>query len=290
MEDPGFFPIRKLAIVGLGLIGGSLAIDLRRLGLAAEILGYDSNPEHCKRAKELHLADHCNSVPDETLRDADWIVFAVPVQSTEKALDQFRPFLKPDILITDTGSVKAPLQEIMLRSENAGYSFVGGHPIAGGERFGPEAAIESLFAGKRFVLTPNEQTRKAPLEAVRRLWTEIGCEVIEMDAHLHDRIFASVSHLPHLLAYATIQAIADSDSPEALEHSGAGLKDFSRIASSSPEMWADIFLQNQQPLLQRVEALSACIHQIGEAIRQNDKQRLVELLAQAKASKDRWVQ
>ena len=111
-----------------------------------------------------------------------------------------------------------------------------------------------------------------------------------MDAHLHDRIFASVSHLPHLLAYATIQAIADSDSPEALEHSGAGLKDFSRIASSSPEMWADIFLQNQQPLLQRVEALSACIRQIGEAIRQNDKQRLVELLAQAKASKDRWVQ
>ena len=102
MEDPGFFPIRKLAIVGLGLIGGSLAIDLRRLGLAAEILGYDSNPEHCTKAKELHLADHCNSVPDETLRDADWIVFAVPVQSTEKALDQFRPFLKPDILITDT--------------------------------------------------------------------------------------------------------------------------------------------------------------------------------------------
>ncbi len=253
MEDPGFFPIRKLAIVGLGLIGGSLAIDLRRLGLAAEILGYDSNPEHCTKAKELQLADHCNSVPDETLRDADWIVFAVPVQSTEKALDQFRPFLKR-------------------------------------ERFGPEAAVESLFAGKRFVLTPNEQTRKAPLEAVRRLWTEIGCEVIEMDAHLHDRIFASVSHLPHLLAYATIQAIADSDSPEALEHSGAGLKDFSRIASSSPEMWADIFLQNQQPLLQRVEALSTCIHQIGEAIRQNDKQRLVELLAQAKASKDRWVQ
>ena len=169
MEDPGFFPIRKLAIVGLGLIGGSLAIDLRRLGLAAEILGYDSNPEHCTKAKELHLADHCNSVPDETLRDADWIVFAVPVQSTEKALEQFRPFLKPDILITDTGSVKAPLQEIMLRLENAGYAFVGGHPIAGGERFGPEAAIESLFAGKRFVLTPNEQTRKAPLEAVRKI-------------------------------------------------------------------------------------------------------------------------
>ena len=97
MEEPGFFPIRKLAIVGLGLIGGSLAIDLRRLGLAAEILGYDSNPEHCTKAKELHLADHCNSVPDETLRDADWIVFAVPVQSTEKALEQFRPFLKPDL-------------------------------------------------------------------------------------------------------------------------------------------------------------------------------------------------
>ena len=289
MEEPGFFPIRKLAIVGLGLIGGSLAIDLRRLGLAAEILGYDSNPEHCTKAKVLHLVDHCNHVPDETFRDADWIVFAVPVQSTEKALDQFRPFLKPDILITDTGSVKAPLLEIMLHAENTGFAFVGGHPIAGGERFGPEAAVSSLFEGKRFVLTPDQQSRREPLGAVRRLWTEIGSEVIEMDADLHDRIFASVSHLPHLLAYATIQAIADSDSPEALEHSGAGLKGFSRIASSSPEMWADIFLQNQQPLLQRVDAFSSCISEIREAIVTNDRKRLIELLAQAKAAKDRWV-
>jgi prephenate dehydrogenase len=110
-----------------------------------------------------------------------------------------------------------------------------------------------------------------------------------MDGDLHDRIFASVSHLPHLLAYATIQAIADSDSPEALEHSGAGLKGFSRIASSSPEMWADIFLQNQQPLLQRVDAFSSCISEIREAIVTNDRERLIELLAQAKAAKDRWV-
>ncbi len=289
MEEPGFFPIRKLAIVGLGLIGGSLAIDLRRLGLASKILGYDSNPQHCRKALDLQLVDSCSTMPDDLLLEADWLVLAVPVQSIEHVLDQFRPFLKPDVLITDTGSVKAPLLKIMLRPENSGFAFVGGHPIAGGERFGPEAAVSSLFEGKRFVLTPDQQTLRETLEAVRRLWTKIGSEVIEMDGDLHDRIFASVSHLPHLLAYATIQAIADSDSPEALEHSGAGLKGFSRIASSSPEMWADIFLQNQQPLLQRVDAFSSCISEIREAIVTNDRERLIELLAQAKAAKDRWV-
>ena len=289
MEEPGVFPIRKLAIVGLGLIGGSLAVDIRRLGLATEIIGYDSNPENCSKALELKLVDHCSHVPDNQLSDASWLVLSVPVKSTESVLDLFRPFLHPDVLITDTGSVKAPLLETMKRPENADFTFVGGHPIAGGERFGPQAAVSSLFAGKRFVLTPDEKTRKDSLEAVKKLWTEIGSEVIEMDADLHDRIFASVSHLPHLLAYATIQAIADSDSPEALEHSGAGLKDFSRIASSSPEMWADIFLQNQHALLHRVDAFSACIGQLREAIINNDKNRLVELLAQAKASKDRWV-
>ena len=218
MEDPGFFPIRKLAIVGLGLIGGSLAIDLRRLGLAAEILGYDSNPEHCTKAKELHLADHCNSVPDETLRDADWIMFAVPVQSTEKALEQFRPFLKPDILITDTGSVKAPLQEIMLRSENAGYAFVGGHPIAGGERFGPEAAIEA--SDLRSCLTEHGIVRRQAeiTEQMQHLTTPDGVTSHECD---HPRGKAAeyalqIQHiqprqavLSHVAAIATHALIAD---------------------------------------------------------------------------------
>ena len=108
MEEPGLFPIRKLAIVGLGLIGGSLAIDLRRLGLASKILGYDSNPQHCRKALDLQLVDHCSTMPDDLLLEADWLVLAVPVQSIEHVLDQFRPFLKPDVLITDTGSVKAP--------------------------------------------------------------------------------------------------------------------------------------------------------------------------------------
>ena len=289
MEEPGFFPIRNLSIVGLGLIGGSLAIDLRRLELTTRITGYDSDPAHCEKARSLKLADEVRSVPDEILADADWLVLSVPVQAAESVLEQCRPFLKPEILITDTGSVKKPLLEVMRRKENREFAFVGGHPIAGSERFGPEAAQESLFAGKQFMITPDERTKPEHIEAVSRLWTRLGSKVIEMDAERHDRIFASVSHLPHLLAYASIQAIADSDSPEALGHSGAGLKDFSRIASSSPDMWADIFLQNQENLLLRIDALSDRISKLREAITLNDHEGLVRLLSEAKDSKDRWV-
>ena len=139
------------------------------------------------------------------------------------------------------------------------------------------------------MITPDERTKPEHIEAVSCLWSRLGSRVIKMDAEHHDRIFASVSHLPHLLAYASIQAIADSDSPEALGHSGAGLKDFSRIASSSPDMWADIFLQNQENLLLRIDALSDRISNLREAITLNDREGLVRLLSEAKDSKDRWV-
>ncbi len=289
MDETDFFPIKTLAIVGIGLIGGSLALAVRREGLANWILGYDANPHHCELARSSRLTDHVNSVPDSCLREADWLVLAVPVKANEAVLKQYLPLISGKPLVTDTGSVKAPLLRLMRNSDYLHLPFVGGHPIAGSERFGPEAAQPGLFSGKRFIITPEERTPAGVLRAVKKFWTRLGSEVLEMDADVHDRVFASVSHLPHLLAYATIQTIADSDNPEALGHSGAGLKDFSRIASSSPEMWADIFLENQSNLLERVRTLTCRLGDLEDAVKNRDRERLIELLARAKSERDRWV-
>ena len=216
-------------------------------------------------------------------------MLSVPVKSLASVLDQLKPFLKAETIVTDAGSVKTPLVQLMSQSENSNIRFVGGHPIAGSEQFGPQAAMDSLFQGKRFILTPDKNTQADVQQRVGSLWRAMGAEVLEMDSELHDKIFASVSHLPHLLAYASIQAIADSDKPEALGHSGAGLKGFARIASSSPEMWADIFLENEIHLLPRVQTFLDVMENLQRAIQEQDRDGLIDLLAKAKMAKDEWM-
>jgi len=288
MSAPGFRQFDTLAVVSLGLIGGSFATDVRRLGLAKRILGYDNNPEYIAEISSRNLVDYLAEVPDAKLAEAQLVMLAVPVKAFAEVLSNIRPHLSASVILTDTGSVKSPLQQ-MMRAEYAGISFVGGHPIAGSENFGPLAARENLFAGKRCILTPETDTDRDVVRTVCDMWKSMGSMVSEMDAENHDQMFASVSHLPHLLAYASIQAIADSSTPEALSHSGAGLKDFSRIASSSPEMWADIFLENQENLLSRMNTFKDVVVKLEEAIKRNDKEKLIELLAQAKTERDRWM-
>ena len=288
MSTPGFRLFDTVAVVGLGLIGGSFAMDVRRLGLAKRILGYDNNSEYRAEISSRNLVDYLADAPDEKLAEAQLVMLAVPVKAFAEVLSNIRPHLSASVILTDTGSVKSPLLQ-MMRAEYAGISFVGGHPIAGSENFGPRAARENLFSGKRCILTPEMDTDRDVVRTVCEMWESIGSMVSEMDAEDHDQMFASVSHLPHLLAYASIQAIADSSTPEALSHSGAGLKDFSRIASSSPEMWADIFLENQENLLSRMNTFKDVVAKLEDAIKSNDKGKLIELLAQAKTERDRWM-
>lgn len=289
MAEAGFRPFRTLAVVGLGLIGGSFALDVKRLGLAQKIIGYDQNPDHCAQALELGLVDTASPDLDESLRTAELVLLAVPVRALPNVAAQLLPFWNPKAILTDTGSVKSPLLKAMRNAKFSEVCFVGGHPIAGGERFGPEAAIPELFCGKRFILTPEAQTKSVVADRVRNLWTALGAEVLEMAASAHDQIFAAVSHLPHLLAYASIDAIVRSDHPEALAYSGGGLKDFSRIASSSPEMWADIFLDNPTLLLDRVRVFRATLDTLTAAIISGDRDRILKLLKNAKESRDRWM-
>ena len=289
MSASGVQPFEAIAIVGLGLVGGSVARDVRRLGLARQILGYDNNEEYHKEIKSGELVDYLSDAPDKKLAQAELVLLAVPVKAFKEVLPAILPNISSTAIITDTGSVKSPLLNMMCATEYEEIRFVGGHPIAGSEHFGPGAAQQNLFSGKRCILTPGEKTDKDWIRVVRRLWESLGAKVSEMDAESHDQMFASVSHLPHLLAYACIQAIANTETQEAFGHSGAGLKDFSRIASSSPQMWADIFLENQDNLLPRVAAFNEVLSALEETIKKNDKKNLVELLALSKNVRDRWM-
>lgn len=281
--------LETIAVIGIGLIGGSFALDVQRKKLAKNILGYDHSQENCRTALKQGIVHHSFDQYGDSLKQADLVLLAVPVQSFSSVLSQIIPFLRSGTIITDVGSVKRPLLKLMKQPQYRSLRFVGGHPIAGSEKNGPASSHGSLFEGKKFILTPDETTDRQALAKVRHIWEQIGSRIIEMDPKSHDKIFAWVSHLPHLLAYASIKAISDSDTPEILNYSGAGLKDFSRIASSSPEMWADIFLENQQYLLPTLQSFNDTIQQLQHLIKVQDRQKLLSLLENAKSARDQWV-
>ena len=279
----------QIAVVGLGLIGGSLALDLRRLHLCDRILGYDLRPHHCEEARYRNLADHIATVPDAELQQADLVILATPVRSFPKVLRSVLPHLAPMALLSDVGSVKLPLLQEVQQFPEIETRFVGGHPIAGGEQFGPTSARTHLFENRRFILTPTERTSASVTAQLRQLWVALGSQVHEMNAVQHDQVFAAVSHLPHLIAYASIQAIIGSDQEEVLQYSGAGLKDFSRIASSSPEMWTDIFLDNRQQLLPRLAHLQQRLEELSRLLQSENRDALHQFLQQAKIARDQWI-
>ncbi len=289
MAEGDFFPIRTLVVAGLGLIGGSFAVAARSAGIAQRLVGFDHSASHRQEALELGLVDATLADWKDLPAETDLLLLAVPVGALPAVIADLQPHLPPHTILTDAGSVKSPLVSLMSTPAYRSIRFVAGHPIAGGERFGPQAAKPGLFQGKRFILTPTAETDPEALALVRAIWTRFGSEVREMEAQMHDEIFAAVSHLPHLLAYASIQAIVTSDHSEALEHSGAGLKDFSRIASSSPEMWADIFMENKESLLKRVTVFRETLDALEQAIAHEDGPALRDLLWQAKQDRDRWM-
>jgi len=289
MPVSGFIPFRTLAVIGLGLIGGSFAMDIRRLGLAERVIGYENNSEYRKLILTQNFVDYLGDKPDKELSKAELILLAVPVKAFEGIIPKIIPYISKSVIITDVGSVKLPLIKLMTKPDYNNIRFVGGHPITGSEFFGPSAAKEKLFAGKRIILTPEVNSNPDVVGRVSNMWKSIGAIVTEMEAESHDELLASVSHLPHLLAYASIQAISNYESPDVLGHSGAGLKDFSRIASSSPAMWADIFIENQKNLIQRISIFKEILNELEDSILKNDKEKLIEILEKAKTERDRWM-
>jgi prephenate dehydrogenase len=272
---------KRIAVVGVGLIGGSLAHACRGR-LAGRVVGLDADRTHLDHAMALGLVDEVGDLPTG-VAGADLVVVAVPVGAITDVVRAVAPHLAPDCIVTDVGSVKGELVAEVEREMPPGRVYVPGHPIAGTERSGPEAASAGLFRGTLCILTPTSRTPEAAVKAVTRLWEGVGAHVGLMDPLRHDRIFALVSHLPHVVAYALIGTIPNQEErgEDFLRFSAGGLRDFTRIAASHPVMWRDILIRNRGEVLESIAQFRKVLERIEAMIRTRDAAGLTEEFTRA---------
>ncbi len=284
--------INKLTIIGVGLIGGSLARAARRAGICGEIVGCGRSRENLQQALELGVIDRMEQDPAHAVQGADLVVVAVPLGAMESVLAQIAPHLAADAVVTDVGSAKASVAAAARRALGAHVSrFVPGHPIAGTEQSGVGASFAELFEGRCVILTPLPESEAQALERVRALWRSSGARVVEMDIAHHDEVLAATSHLPHLLAYALVDTLARmDDSEEIFRYAAGGFRDFTRIASSDPVMWRDICLANREAIVHMLERFAKDLEALTESVRQGDGEQLLALFRRAKAVRDRRVE
>ena len=281
--------IDRLAIIGVGLIGGSFALALKQAGAVREVLGVGRDPARLTVARELELIDGVADYAEAG--QADCILLALPVGETEAVLRQLAPHLKPGAVVTDAGSTKVNVIAAARATLGARFSdFVPGHPIAGSEQSGPGAARADLFQGKKVVLTPQIDIHADALATVRALWEAAGAQVETLDADLHDRVFAAVSHLPHLAAFALVDALAQrADGDTYFRFAASGFRDFTRIAGSNPEMWRDIALANREAVLVELDAYLAALQSLRTAISAEDAAALLAVFSRARATREHWL-
>ncbi len=283
--------INRLALIGVGLIGGSLARALRDAGHVREVVGYGRGLANLQRAVELGVADRVETSLSAAVRDADMVVLATPVGSMAEILGAIATYLAKDAVVTDVGSVKGTIATAARTELGERLSgFVPGHPIAGTERTGVEASYSRLFVGRRGVLTPLPETSVEALTRVRAMWQAAGAEVVSMSVEHHDAVLAATSHLPHLLAYALVDMLARlDDSREIFAHAAGGFRDFTRIASSDPVMWRDISLANREAIVNMLKQYRSGLDGLIKAVTAGDGTKLQNLFARAKAARDALV-
>lgn len=282
--------IDKLALVGTGLIGGSFALALKQAGAVREVLGVGRSPARLIIARELGLIDR--AVDWAEAGQADCILLAMPVGETGTVLKKLAPHLKSGAIVTDAGSTKADVVEAARAVLGPRFAdFVPGHPIAGSEQSGPAAARADLYQGKRVVLTPQAETRADASATVRALWQAVGAQVETLDAAQHDRIFAAVSHLPHLAAFALVDDLAQrADGDTFFRFAAGGFRDFTRIAGSSPEMWRDIALANRDALVTELDAYLDALQSLRQAIDAGDADALLKIFSRARVAREHWIE
>ena len=280
--------IRRLCIIGTGLIGGSLARDLRRLGAVGEVVGSSRHAANLERAVELGIIDRFDTDPGCAAAGADMVVVAVPLGATGMVLERIRDVVDDDAVITDVGSAKGSVIEAARASLGVRLSrFVPGHPVAGTEHHGVDASVERLFERRRVILTPTGETDATALERVSAMWEVVGAEVMTMDVTHHDEVLAATSHLPHMLAYALVDTLGSmKDRTEIFGYSAGGLHDFTRVASSDPQMWHDICLTNREALTDAIERFRSKLDRITDAIRRGDGEYVRSVFVRAKAIRD----
>jgi prephenate dehydrogenase len=282
---------RKVALIGVGLIGGSFAMALRRAGAAVSIVGVDRDAQALERAAALGVIDTAAESASDAARGAELVVVAVPVRAVGGVLHDVGLALDAGAVVTDVGSTKSDIVDTA-RAELRGLfpRFVPGHPIAGRESSGVEAAAADLFKAARVVLTPVAETAPDAVDAVRAAWETAGARVSLLSAQDHDRIFAAVSHLPHLLSFALVSEVAGRENAaELFGFAAGGFRDFTRIAGSSPEMWRDIALQNREALLEEIDRYGARLAVFRELIDKGDGPGLQRLMAEARSARHAWA-
>ncbi len=281
--------VDKLAIVGTGLIGGSFALALKKADAVREVLGVGRNPARLTVARELGLIDR--AVDWIEAGQSDCILLALPVGETEAVLKQLAPHLKAGAIVTDAGSTKVNVVAAARSALGDRFAdFVPGHPIAGSEQSGPGAARADLYQGRKVVLTPQADTRSDAVATVTALWQAVGAQVETLDADLHDRVFAAVSHLPHLAAFALVDELAQrADGDTFFRFAASGFRDFTRIAGSSPEMWRDIALANRAALLTELDAYVGALQALRSAVSAEDADALLDIFSRARAARNNWA-
>ena len=283
--------MKKLVIFGVGLIGGSVALALKKAGVNTHIVGVGRTRNSLDEALNLGIIDVAESDIQAAVHDADVIMLATPVAQTTQILESIQPFLQANTVITDAGSTKSDVlnnAKAVLGSQFK--QFIGGHPIAGAEKSGAAAAMADLFVAKNVVLTPTDETSADAINTVTALWRSCGANISTMSAEQHDAIFAAVSHLPHLLAFALVDDIASRpNAAQLFSFAASGFRDFTRIAGSHPEMWRDISLANKQALLNEISAFEQELSTVKQLLTQDDSAGLEALFERASHARNQWA-
>jgi len=287
-DDAPLIPV--LAVVGVGLIGGSFAAALRAAGVAGRILGVGRDAVTIQRACDLGLIDQGASLED-ALEQADMIMLAAPVGAIAWLLERMAPMLRPETVVTDAGSTKSDIVQAARRSlGNKLSQFVPGHPVAGAEQTGPRAARPDLYVNRNVVLTPLAETSRQALNQVTRAWQACGARVLTMDASTHDTVLASVSHVPHFLSSVFMWQVAMAqDADLRLSLAGSGFRDFTRIAAGSPEVWRDIFMSNRTAVLAELAEVRRALEHAEQALCDGDEQALEDFLERAALARRLWA-
>ena len=286
-------PFKQITILGIGLIGASLAHSCRQRKLADKIVGFGRSAANLKKAQEKNVIDAGSTDLKTAVEGSDLIILCTPVGVLVERVREMLPFLQNGCIITDAGSVKGPLVEEIDSLMPNTVHYVGAHPIAGGEQSGLEAARADLLTGAKCIITPTTNTQAEALQRVTEFWSAVGMQTLTMDAHEHDTVFGALSHLPHVVAYALMNTVANvktASHGDILSMSGGGLKDITRIASSDPVMWRDICLKNKLPVVTLINQFQSALENIKTLIEQDQAEALQETFADANLHRGKLVE